>query len=261
MNDELVKETRVNETRPRETRLQRHLWAPWRGLAFWFLGIPAMFVGVWFITVVSMISSFLGVLLFPSAVGLLRAQLDAYRSRINKWTDSRIARPYLPEPEVNPGLNGMIKRFVRLISDPATWRDYLWVAIDPIVVLFTAALPGLLVLYGLWGFAVATFVGGMIGHYAGADWYGYVHITDGYDQDLARIVSTLFIATVSLVAGLLIGPKMLNVYGQWGRFILGPTRKSELALRVRHLTETRSEAVDASAAELRRIERDLHDGA
>ena len=34
-----------------------------------------------------------------------------------------------------------------------------------------------------------------------------------------------------------------------------------MAARVGQLTESRSEAVDASAAELRRIERDLHDGA
>ncbi|WP_230421198.1 sensor histidine kinase [Actinomadura soli] len=251
----------MTETRPRETRLQQHVRAPWRGLAFGLLGIPAMLTGAWFITVVSMISSFLGVLLFPSAVMLLRTQLDAYRSRINKWTDTRIERPYLPQPEVEPGFQGMLKRFVRLITDPATWRDYLWVVLDPVLVLFTAALPGLLVLYGLWGYVVAAFTGRWIGHYGGSDWYAYIHITEGYDKDVSRIVSTLVVATACIAAGLLIGPKMLNVYGRWGRFILGPTKKSELALRVRHLTETRSEAVDASAAELRRIERDLHDGA
>ncbi|MEU1167319.1 histidine kinase, partial [Streptomyces sp. NPDC005921] len=37
--------------------------------------------------------------------------------------------------------------------------------------------------------------------------------------------------------------------------------KGELVERVRVLTETRKDAVDTSAAELRRIERDLHDGA
>jgi signal transduction histidine kinase len=34
-----------------------------------------------------------------------------------------------------------------------------------------------------------------------------------------------------------------------------------LAQRVRHLAQTRAETIDASAAEIRRIERDLHDGA
>ncbi|XNL82798.1 sensor domain-containing protein [Actinomadura madurae] len=245
----------------KETRLQQHVRAPWRGLALWLLSVPATLVGLWFITVISMITSFVGVLLFPSAAMLLRTQLDAYRERINRWTEVRIERPYLPEPEQEPGLNGMFKRFVALISDPATWRDYLWVVADPFVAMFTAALPGLLILYGIWGYALAAFAGGMIGHYGGSEWYTYIHITEGYDQDTGRVLSTVAVATACIAAGYFMGPKMMNAYGHWGRAVLGPTRKSELALRVQHLTETRSDAVDASAAELRRIERDLHDGA
>ncbi|MEU8307723.1 histidine kinase [Actinomadura sp. NPDC048955] len=244
-----------------ETRLQRHVRAPWRGLALWLLAIPATLVGLWFITVVSMITSFVGVLLFPSATMLLRERLDAYRVRINRWTDVQIARPYLPEPEREPGIGGVLKRFVALISDPATWRDYLWALADPIVSVFTAALPGLLILYGVWGYVLAAFAGDMIGHYGGSDWYTYIHVTEGYGRDTGRVVSTVIVATACIALGYAIGPKMLTAYGHWGRAILGPTRKSELALRVQHLTETRSEAVDASAAELRRIERDLHDGA
>ncbi|MEU4820628.1 histidine kinase [Actinomadura sp. NPDC023710] len=244
-----------------ETRLQRHVRAPWRGLTLWLLGIPATLVGLWFITVVSMITSFVGVLLFPSSAMLLRNQLDAYRVRINRWTDVRIARPYLPEPEQEPGLNGMFKRFIALISDPATWRDYLWVLTDPVVSVFTAALPALLILYGVWGYVLAAFAGDMIGHYGGSDWYAYIHVTEGFGRDTGRVVSTVAVATACIALGYVIGPKMLTAYGYWGRALLGPTRKSELALRVQHLTETRSDAVDASAAELRRIERDLHDGA
>jgi signal transduction histidine kinase len=45
------------------------------------------------------------------------------------------------------------------------------------------------------------------------------------------------------------------------RALLAPTEKSRLALRVEQLTESRAETVDTQAAELRRIERDLHDGA
>jgi signal transduction histidine kinase len=45
------------------------------------------------------------------------------------------------------------------------------------------------------------------------------------------------------------------------RRLLGRGPDPALALRVRELTETRAEAVTSAAAELRRIERDLHDGA
>jgi signal transduction histidine kinase len=43
--------------------------------------------------------------------------------------------------------------------------------------------------------------------------------------------------------------------------LLAPTDKAQLAIRVQELTESRAETVDTQAAELRRIERDLHDGA
>ncbi len=42
--------------------------------------------------------------------------------------------------------------------------------------------------------------------------------------------------------------------------LLSPPENARLRQRVRQLTETRADAVDAQAAELRRIERDLHDG-
>ena len=56
-------------------------------------------------------------------------------------------------------------------------------------------------------------------------------------------------------------PLLLQAYGGLARAILGPREDPELAQRVRHLAQTRAETIDASAAEIRRIERDLHDGA
>ena len=43
--------------------------------------------------------------------------------------------------------------------------------------------------------------------------------------------------------------------------LLEPSEKSRLALRVQQLSVSRAETIDTQAAELRRIERDLHDGA
>ena len=45
----------------------------------------------------------------------------------------------------------------------------------------------------------------------------------------------------------------------WGR--MSPEREAALSARIDQLTRTRSGALDVQAAELRRIERDLHDGA
>jgi signal transduction histidine kinase len=56
-------------------------------------------------------------------------------------------------------------------------------------------------------------------------------------------------------------PRLLRGYGRLARSMLSPTRQAELALRVHHLAQTRADTIDAGAAEMRRIERDLHDGA
>jgi len=63
------------------------------------------------------------------------------------------------------------------------------------------------------------------------------------------------------MAGVVAAPLLLRGYGLLTRALLAPAGHAELALRVRQLTETRTEALDTGAAEIRRIERDLHDGA
>jgi signal transduction histidine kinase len=47
----------------------------------------------------------------------------------------------------------------------------------------------------------------------------------------------------------------------WSTALLRPSPKARLAARVEQLTQTRAGAIAAHSAELRRIERDLHDGA
>jgi signal transduction histidine kinase len=56
-------------------------------------------------------------------------------------------------------------------------------------------------------------------------------------------------------------PRLMNRHARLAASLLRPTRERELEMRVARLTETRSDALDTQAAELRRIERDLHDGA
>jgi signal transduction histidine kinase len=55
--------------------------------------------------------------------------------------------------------------------------------------------------------------------------------------------------------------RALRLHAMIGRSLLSVSEKSRLALRVEQLTESRAETVDTQSAELRRIERDLHDGA
>ena len=73
------------------------------------------------------------------------------------------------------------------------------------------------------------------------------------------------IAVAETVLGLLFwwlpSSLALRAHARLCAALLEPSEKSRLALRVQQLSESRAETVDTQAAELRRIERDLHDGA
>lgn len=72
---------------------------------------------------------------------------------------------------------------------------------------------------------------------------------------LTLSLSMIAIGGLSLVAAAIAG----RVQARLTELLLGPGTSS--AERIRQLTASRAAAVDAQAAELRRIERDLHDGA
>jgi signal transduction histidine kinase len=69
------------------------------------------------------------------------------------------------------------------------------------------------------------------------------------------------IGVAYVAAGLWAAPPLLRAYGYLARSVLARPGTAELNRRISHLAQTRSETIDASAAEIRRIERDLHDGA
>ncbi|GAA4849403.1 sensor histidine kinase [Kitasatospora terrestris] len=84
------------------------------------------------------------------------------------------------------------------------------------------------------------------------------------DNPLSYLIS-LFLGAAFLLAGLVLLPYGLRAYADVACRMLGrgegrPSH-AQLTRRVAELTVTRADAVDAQASELRRIERDLHDGA
>jgi signal transduction histidine kinase len=90
-------------------------------------------------------------------------------------------------------------------------------------------------------------------------WYAVTYVEPGLGvvPDWASVIIGLGLTAV----GLLLALPLLRLRAGFDRLLLDPTRSARLAQRVQRLTETRADAVDAQAAELRRIERDLHDGA
>jgi signal transduction histidine kinase len=80
---------------------------------------------------------------------------------------------------------------------------------------------------------------------------------------LASVPGWVSVPVGLAVAGLglgLAGP-LIRLRLWWDRLLLTPTASTVLASRVTELTASRTDVLDVQAAELRRIERDLHDGA
>jgi signal transduction histidine kinase len=83
--------------------------------------------------------------------------------------------------------------------------------------------------------------------------FGPVHGWSG-----AFAICLVGVATIGVTVVLL--PVMARLQASPGRRLLPPDHETDLALRVAELTATRAAALDAHTAELRRIERSLHDG-
>jgi signal transduction histidine kinase len=154
------------------------------------------------------------------------------RRVIGQWCQVPITEPYLPRPWADGGKAGLRRRLGWLLKDRATWRDLLWAMVNGCVGWLLVFLPAGLLVLGIVG---------VIAPYA----------------DLNQ--RALVLAGAAL--GLWAAPYLLRGYGVFARSMLAPTRQAELSLRVVQLSQTRTEALDTGAAEIRRIERDLHDGA
>ncbi|MFF5160106.1 sensor histidine kinase [Streptomyces sp. NPDC000348] len=197
----------------------------------------------------------IGLVTTPWVLTGVRAFADWRRALSAAWGGVSILPAYRPVPEdANPWT-----RTFAMLRDPAVQRDLRWLPVDMTAGFVTALLPAVLVLYPLEGFALAaglwrTMTAGPYGAY-GPYWYGFVPVGD---QTSALGAGAL--GAVLLVVAHRYAVPALQLHFRLTRAVLG-SRQTELAERVRVLTETRRDAVDTSAAELRRIERDLHDGA
>jgi signal transduction histidine kinase len=218
------------------------------GIGLAFTNVPLLAVSVFALAMTPV--PFLGLALVPWTMTLVRMRADLERRRASQ-TGVLVARPYHPAPE--RAMAGGWQRFRWTVTDPATWRDLAWLAPGAIVGFALGTIAVVVLLYGLAGLTLAP-----LWIWLATGWYGYGVIWS-IDTAPAALLC-LPQGAVILAAGLWVAPWLRRVDAQFARLFLAPTRAAELRLRVTHLTVTRADTVDAQAAELRRIERDLHDG-
>ncbi|NEA23412.1 sensor histidine kinase [Actinomadura bangladeshensis] len=191
-----------------------------------------------------------GIVLVPVVFQAIRQVADQQRAWAAGWTGVEIPSPYRPEPA---GGLGPFQRLGWVLGDPATWRDLLWTLLNVPTALVIGILAGGVGLYGVEGVLVAPWVAQITNYGWGPFW-----MLDDYG--MLGVVGSVVLGAAMTAVSVPLGGAVLKAHALFSRSLLAPTR-SALAARVQQLTETRSESVDASAAELRRIERDLHDGA
>jgi signal transduction histidine kinase len=172
------------------------------------------------------------VLLILRLLLVIRQLASLTRRLARQWCGVPIVDPYLPRPGADGEKTGLRRRLRWLLTDQATWRDLLWVTANGCVGWLLVIAPAALLALGAVG---------LVAPYAS--------------------LGVRFLLVGAAALGVWTAPWLLRGYGVFASSMLAPTRQAELALRVRQLAQTRTEALDTGAAEIRRIERDLHDGA
>ena len=215
-------------------------------LALWPVSI-ALCIAIWITA--ALIPLGIGILLVPVAVKALRSLAEWKRRMAHQWSGIRVESPYLPLPPAEPGFRGRFDEAVRLVKDPGTWRDVAWLFMDlcvsPMLALFSMAT----VIGGLLGMAMPIIWEPFV-----KDWPNSLYLFVPVNETTAPFMPIP--GLLVLLVGLLLAPWWVKLHSRFVRWALGPTKRTRMAA----LSQTRRETRDSSAAELRRIERDLHDG-
>ncbi|WP_412517525.1 sensor domain-containing protein [Actinomadura madurae] len=182
----------------------------------------------------------------PSAVKPLRALASAERRRAGRVLGREIPEPY--PPSRGEGL----AEARRLLRSPSTWRDVAWLALHGVTALGTA-----MIAVGIWP-SIPFTLSLPLWWWAAPEGSQSAFIT--LDSWPKALTMPFLQGAFDLAVLLWLVPRLVRWQARLAEALLSPTRRTSLAERVEELTETRAEALEAHGAELRRIERDLHDG-
>ncbi|MFI6576021.1 histidine kinase [Nocardiopsis sp. NPDC050513] len=175
---------------------------------------------------------------------LLRALADAQRRTLGHLLPhGPVPSAYRPIP---PG--SINRRATAHLTDPATWKDILWLTAG-VANLLLIAIPPALLLHGTYQIAhtITNPHKPLYGLYT-------PHTTT---ETLLPLLTGALLTALALYTA----PKALHLYLTFNQLLLAPNEKARLTARVAHLATSRANTIDTQAAEIRRIERDLHDGA
>ena len=202
------------------------------------------------VSVPATLAAGLGILLVVGVVWVTRRLADLQRRRVAAVLGEPLASPYAPLPR------GLLARTRTLVGDPASWRDLAWLLCQ-----FVVGVGCLTLGIGLWLAAAQCLSAPLLNALLPADTTFSPAVLELTGRSgpltwlLVPVGALLVVVAYRLPRHLIAGQARL------AGWLLTPTAAARLSVRVEELTATRAAAVDASAVELRRVERDLHDGA
>jgi signal transduction histidine kinase len=181
--------------------------------------------------------------LLPLTAPHIRRIVDFDRQRLARYTGGEVAAP--------PPLDGpWLHRAQRVLADPDSRRDGMW--------LITHALFGT-----LFGAVAIGAAGALVQQpFVPLIWWA---IPGGMENSFGVHVDSWGKAFLSVPIAIVLTlvliqlPRLAGLDARWAKALLAPPR-STLEKRLAEVVATRAAALQAHGAELRRIERNLHDG-
>ncbi len=196
-----------------------------------------------------------GAPMLVDALAAVRAESVRQRRLALEYSGVLAEREDPPWPPRRSGFRGWASSLRELLTDGRTWYDLLWHLVNPVVGGAIACAPLALVLFGLWGVSLPLLWEPVVRHWDNS-WYALVPL-NGFGSTLVSAV----VGVLVVVAGVRLCEPFLRLHGRWVRASLTRVPAGALQDRVDRLTDSRADVVEMQASELRRIERDLHDGA
>ncbi len=231
---------------------------PWAELAFYAVSgglavVGLAFVGATMVTGVVLAITFFGLAVLAVSIRSARG-LGGWQRGLAR----AMLREQIADPEAFAGRHGFLGWLQSSLRDRVGWRAVAYLAVKvPWTVL------GFYVAFSLWWDAFICLTHPLLTSGSNSlPVFGVVrnlfpgffsHGMTGFFREVAILIT----GAVFLFAAPWVMRGFVNVDRMLMRSLLGP---DPMAARVRTLEQARSQTVDASAATLRRIERDLHDG-
>lgn len=229
--------------------LRRRVALTGMSIVYILLAVPAL-------VMLCVLTTSLGVVVIGAGLLLLLlfVPLNEQLTNLHRHLSGNLLGVEIEQPYARVGFGSPWRVLKSWANDPARWRDFAWtwmsVTVGWALAWIALGLGLLVVWYAIFPFVYAVTPAGTFDMNYG------VYRIDSFATSFLEWIPL----AIAFAVWWKVGPQLLRWRAELDRSMLSPSRQT-LERRVAAVSQSRAESIDHSAAELRRIERDLHDGA